>query len=285
MKKALNLHRKTNSNIDNNNNGNINLTLETTKEKRYNTEANFIETNIDLSTADCSSQLDVLHKISKETDKLNKPKSARINSNKINITFELQNSTPIPNSKDKITKEMKEIQYKKQLFFLKIYIISQLCIGIFDLLFVVIFPRIFLNIFNIIALILILVFACYMYKEFKLSEKEINRNYYKYIKKIINLVGIIMGIFFLDMMYEIIVQMLINNLIEVDSSDIFIWTLFILFYVFANITIPVLIIMQLTEIKKTIKQIGKLEGKDYSLTTSNIGTNSDLYIVEQNKTE
>ena len=285
MKKVLNLHRKTNSNIEINNNENKNLTLETTKEKRYNTEANFIETNIDLSTADCSSQLDVLHKISKETEKLNKSKSARINSNKISMTFELQNSTPIPNSKDKITKEMKEIQYKKQLFFLKIYIISQLGIGIFDLLFVVIFPRIFLNIFNIIALFLILFLACYMYKEFKLSEKEINRNYYKYIKKIINLVGIIMGIFFLDMMYEIIVQMLINNLIEVDSSDIYIWTFFILFYVVANITIPVLIIMQLTDIKKTIKQIGKLEGKDYSLTTTNIGTNSDLYIVEQNKTE
>ena len=54
---------------------------------------------------------------------------------------------------------------------------------------------------------------------------------------------------------------------------------------FANITIPVLIIMQLTEIKKTIKQIGKLEGKDFSLTTSNSGTNTELYIIEQNKTD
>ena len=275
----------TNSNVENNKDSNTNLILETTKEKRYNTEANFIDTNNDFSTADCSSQIEVLKKMSKETEILNKPKSARINSNKINITFDLQKTTPISSSKDNLSKEQKEIQYKNQLFFLKIYIIAQLVIDIFDLFFVVIFSRIFLNIFNIIALFLIFFLACFMYKEFKLSEKEINRQYYKHIKKIIILVGVIMGIFFLDMMYEIIVEMLINNLIEFDSSDIFMWTLFILFYVVANITIPVLIIMQLTEIKKTIKQIGKLEGKDFSLTTSNSGTNTELYIIEQNKTD
>ena len=284
-KKSISLHRKTNSNVENNKDSNTNLILETTKEKRYNTEANFIDTNNDFSTADCSSQIEVLKKMSKETEILNKPKSARINSNKINITFDLQKTTPISSSKDNLSKEQKEIQYKNQLFFLKIYIIAQLVIDIFDLFFVVIFSRIFLNIFNIIALFLIFFLACFMYKEFKLSEKEINRQYYKHIKKIIILVGVIMGIFFLDMMYEIIVEMLINNLIEFDSSDIFMWTLFILFYVVANITIPVLIIMQLTEIKKTIKQIGKLEGKDFSLTTSNSGTNTELYIIEQNKTD
>jgi hypothetical protein len=284
-KKSISLHRKTNSNVENNKDSNTNLILETTKEKRYNTEANFIDTNNDFSTGDCSSQIEVLKKMSKETEKLNKPKSARINSNKINITFDLQKTTQISSSKDNLSKEQKEIQYKNQLFFLKIYIIAQLVIDIFDLFFVVIFSRIFLNIFNIIALFLIFFLACFMYKEFKLSEKEINRQYYKHIKKIIKLVGVIMGIFFFDMMYEIIVEMLINNLIEFDSSDIFMWTLFILFYVVANITIPVLIIMQLTEIKKTIKQIGKLEGKDFSLTTSNSGTNTELYIIEQNKTD
>ena len=285
MKKSISLHRKTNSNVENNKDSNTNLILETTKEKRFNTEENFIDTNNDFSTGDCSSQIEVLKKMSKETEKLNKPKSARINSNKINITFDLQKTTPISSSKDNLSKEQKEIQYKNQLFFLKIYIIAQLVIDILDLFFVIIFSRIFLNIFNIIALFLIFFLACFMYKEFKLSEKEINRQYYKHIKKIIKLVGVIMGIFFFDMMYEIIVEMLINNLIEFDSSDIFMWTLFILFYVVANITIPVLIIMQLTEIKKTIKQIGKLEGKDFSLTTSNSGTNTELYIIEQNKTD
>ena len=280
-----NYHRKTNSNILNPKNSNSNLILDTTKEKRYNTESNFIETKADLSTGDCSSHFEVLHKISKETDKLNKPKSARMNLNKINITFELKNATPNINSNDNL-KEIKEIEYKKQILFLKIYIFSQLGIGIFDLIFVIIFPRIFLNIFNVISLFLIIFLGCYMYREFKLNEKEINREYYKHIKKIIKLVGIIMGIFFLDMIYEIIFQMLINNLIEFDSSDIFKWILFILFYVVANITIPVLIIMQLTDIQKTIKLIGKLQGKDYSLsTTSNMGTSSDIYIVEQSKTE
>ena len=66
-----NYHRKTNSNILNPKNSNSNLILDTIKEKRYNTESNFIETKAELSTGDCSSHFEVLHKISEPQLKLN----------------------------------------------------------------------------------------------------------------------------------------------------------------------------------------------------------------------
>ena len=94
-----------------------------------------------------------------------------------------------------------------------------------------------------------------------------------------------MIIFFSDMIYEIVVQMLIYNLPDLEPSCIIKWLFFILFYSFINISSPLFLIKYLAEIRNNIKYFGVLEGKDYSLTTTNIGTNSDLYIVEQNKTE
>ena len=94
-----------------------------------------------------------------------------------------------------------------------------------------------------------------MYVQFKLGAKEVNKKFYKYIKKIKKLVFIILGIFFFDMIYEIVVEMIINNFIEFDSNQIFKWIIFILFYVIENISFPVLIVMELSDIKKNILNI------------------------------
>lgn len=282
-KKSTKHHKKTQSSCNIEKFPILNKSLNTTKEKRYNTEANFMDTNTELSTGESSSHFEVLQQNLKQQPKLNKPKSERITRN---ITFELQKSSPQSSLINKETKEQKEKRLKKQIKYLKIYIILQFIIGISDFVCVGVFPKIFLNIFNVIALILILILDCYMYRQFQLGAKEVNKQYYKYIKKIILIVSIIIGIFFLDMIYEIIIQMLINSLIEFDSNEIFIWIIFILLYVVLNISFPVLIITQLTDIKKNIKQIGKLKGKDFSLTSSNyVNSNTEFHIVEQNKTE
>jgi hypothetical protein len=282
-KKSTKHHKKTQSSCNIEKFPILNKSLNTTKEKRYNTEANFMDTNTELSTGESSSHFEVLQQNLKQQPKLNKPKSERITRN---ITFELQKSSPQSSLINKETKEQKEKRLKKQIKYLKIYIILQFIVGISDFVCVGVFPKIFLNIFNVIALILILILDCYMYRQFQLGAKEVNKQYYKYIKKIILIVSIIIGIFFLDMIYEIIIQMLINSLIEFDSNEIFIWIIFILLYVVLNISFPVLIITQLTDIKKNIKQIGKLKGKDFSVSSSNyVNSNTEFHIVEQNKTE
>lgn len=284
-KKSRNYHKKTHSTsleklkI-------LNKSLDTSKEKRYITEANFIDTNTDLNSGESSHDLQVLKQSSKTEQVTNKSRSARLALKKININNDLKNNSSQSFLNDIEIKKKKELLLKKQIKCLNIYFILQFIVEIFDFICVWIFPKNFLNLFNIISLVLILILDCYMFILFYLGTKEVYRKYYKYMKKIIKLVYVILGIFFIDMIYEIVIQMLINNLIEFDSTEIFKWTIFILFYVIVNIIFPVLIIMQLTEIKKTIKQIGKLEGKDYSLSSSNYGnSNTEVHIVEQQKSE
>ena len=123
-----------------------------------------------------------------------------------------------------------------------------------------------------------------MYIQFHLGAKEVNIKFYKYIKKIKKLVFIDLGIFFFNMIYEIVIQMIINNFIEFDSNQIFKWIIFILFYVIENISFPVLIVMELTDIKKNIKNIRKLNEKDNSLISSNYGnSNTEEYSINKKK--
>ena len=183
-KKSTKHHKKTQSSYNIEKFSILKKSLNTTKEKRYNTEANFMDTNTELSTGDSSSHFEVLPQNIKQKQKLNKPKSERITSTNLNITFELQNSRPQSSINNKETKEEKEKRLKKKIKYLKIYIILQFIIGISDFVCVGVFHKIFLNIFNVIALILILILDCYMFRQFQLGAKEVNKQYYKYIKKI-----------------------------------------------------------------------------------------------------
>ena len=76
-----------------------------------------------------------------------------------------------------------------------------------------------------------------------------------------------MIVFFAIILYEIVVQILIFNLPDFEVSEILKWIFFILLYSLINITIPVLLLIHLYEIKNNIKIFGKLEGKDYSVAS------------------
>ena len=187
----------------------------------------------------------------------------------LNTTFESQKSSL--NIKNANNQEFKTSIYnqKKKLFEIiskfKIVIIFQILIVILDFIFITFFPKILFNFFNIFALLLVLFFGFYVYKEFVQGFEEINKNSYHNIKKILCLTIIIMVIFFSIILYEIVVQMLIFNLSDFEISEILKYIFFILFYSLINVTIPVLLLMYLYEIKNNIKLFGKLEGKDYSI--------------------
>ena len=169
---------------------------------------------------------------------------------------------------NKISLEIQEKKLNKNIYKLKINIIIQLLINIFDFLLMTLFQKIFFNFFNIFSLFLILFFYFFVYKEFVEGFEEINRNYYKNIKKIIYFTIIIMIIFFSDMIYEIVVQILIINLPNYETPCIIKWLFFILLYSFINISSPIFLIKYLVEIKNNIKFFGVLEGKDYSLPSN-----------------
>ena len=282
-KKSGNFHRKTHSSsIDKYKI--MNKSIDTTQEKRYITETNFIDTSTEFNKIESSSDLEVLKHNSKNEKQRNISKSARPVLNKRNKTNELENNGEQSLLNEKEIKQKIEILLKKQIKCLKIYIILQFIVCINDFLCIWIFPKNFLNIFNIISLFLLLILDCYMYIQFHLGAKEVNIKFYKYIKKIKKLVFIDLGIFFFNMIYEIVVQMIINNFIEFDSNQIFKWIIFILFYVIENISFPVLIVMELTDIKKNIKNIRKLNEKDNSLISSNYGnSNTEEYSINKKK--
>ena len=190
----------------------------------------------------------------------------------LNILYEYHNSSLDQNDRNynnnKISLEIQEKKLNKNIYKLKINIIIQLLINIIDFLLMTLFQKIFFNFFNIFVLFLILIFDMFIYKEFVQGFEEINRNYYKNIKKILCFTIIIMTIFFSDMIYEIVVQILIINLPNFETPCIIKWLFFILFYSFINISSPIFLIKYLVEIKNNIKYFGALEGKDYSLPSN-----------------
>ena len=77
-----------------------------------------------------------------------------------------------------------------------------------------------------------------------------------------------MVIFFADMIYEIVVQILIINLPDYETPYIIKWLFFILVYSFINISSPIFLIKYLSDIRNNIKYYGVLEGKDLSLPSN-----------------
>ena len=60
--------------------------------------------------------------------------------------------------------------------------------------------------------------------------------------------------------------MLIFNLPDLEMTEIFKWLFLLLIYSTINISIPILLIFNLSDMKKNIKYFGILEGKDYSIS-------------------
>jgi hypothetical protein len=189
----------------------------------------------------------------------------------LNITFESQKSSlnikNTHNQELEIAKEKQKLKLFGIISKFKKVIIIQILIVILDFILITFFPKIFFNFFNIFSLLLLLFFSFYVYKEFVEGFEKINKNCYKNIKNILYLTIIIMIVFFAIILYEIVVQILIFNLPDFEVSEILKWIFFILLYSLINITIPVLLLIHLYEIKNNIKIFGKLEGKDYSVAS------------------
>ena len=90
-KKSGNFHRKTLSSSINKHKI-MNKSLDSTKEKRYITETNFIDKSTEFNKIESSSDLEVLKHNSKNEKQRNISKSARPELKKKNITKELQNN-------------------------------------------------------------------------------------------------------------------------------------------------------------------------------------------------
>lgn len=230
-----------------------------TLKEKSNNKTYILDTNQHLTT-----------KNNEEKNILNESKKRKIKNTNIYIESQEKalNINKNNNDEDKIYLERQEKRLRKIKDKLRSVIISQFGINVLDFLCIKVFPKIFFNFFNIFSLLLILFFTLYIYIKFLQGFEEINRDYYKRIKNIFCLTITIMFIYFLNMLYEIIFQMLIFNLPDLEMTEIFKWLFLLLIYSTINISIPILLIFNLSDMKKNIKYFGILEGKDYSISTT-----------------
>lgn len=157
------------------------------------------------------------------------------------------------------------ILLKNCIFYLQIFILLCLCTNIIDISFIFLFPKAFLNIPNILALISIITSLSGCLYIFKTQFNDINASLYTSIKRILFAVISIMSFFFLDMLYVLVAKIFFGKELGWEGNFVLVPVISMMIYVTLNIVLPTLIIVKLIEIRRIIKLIGLLDGIDYSV--------------------
>ena len=177
---------------------------------------------------------------------------------------------------DKIVVEKTENEKEKedyiQLCFIKLWELQRLiflCLGmnIIDIILVPLFPNIFFNFWNIFSILLITASTSLCLFIFKKKLQTINKAVYRDVKKILYIISIIIFFFYVDNLYVIIFKFLLNEDVTFDGDYIFLPIIMAMVYAGINFVFPVLIIAKIIEIRNIIKEIGFIEGDNYSIST------------------
>ena len=177
---------------------------------------------------------------------------------------------------DKIVVEKTESEKEKeeylQLCFIKLWELQRLiflCLGmnIIDIILIPFFPNNFFNFWNIFSILLITASTSLCLFIFKKKLQTINKAVYRDVKKILYIISIIIFFFYIDMLYVIIFKLLLNEDVVWDGDYIFLPIIMAMVYAGINFVFPVLIIAKIIEIRNIIKEIGFIEGDNYSIST------------------
>ena len=188
------------------------------------------------------------------------------------------------NQKEKKKKSLKnknEEKIKNKLFLSKIFFAVSISINICDIIVIILFPLIFLDIINIICLILTTSTLIIILIKFILQNITINLNYYKTIKKIFICMAIIIAIDFFNILYIMIYKILLNAVTDFDSNEIILGIFLVLSYSFLNIFSPIIILIQIEKIKFLTLKI--LKNQKYSLSLSMNSSLSNLVIQKNDQ--
>ena len=188
-------------------------------------------------------------------------------------TIMFDETTP---SIDKIVVEKAQNEKEKeeylQLCFIKLWelqLLIFLCLGIniIDIILIPIFPNNFFNFWNILSILLITASTSICLFIFKKKLQTINKSVYRDVKKILYIISIIIVFVYIDMLYVIIFKLLLNEDVSWDGDFIFLPIIMAMSYAGINFVFPVLIIAKIIEILNIIKEIGFIEGDNYSISS------------------
>ena len=153
-----------------------------------------------------------------------------------NIKINIINSKTKKSKKRKLTIDEYEKKIKENIFITKICFIISISINFIDILIIIIFPSIFLDIFNIICLILITISFIIILINYILKRIIITSSYYNKTKKILIYISIIIGIYFCNILYIMIHKIMLNSVKNFDIYQIFLGIILIFCYSIINIS-------------------------------------------------
>jgi hypothetical protein len=174
-----------------------------------------------------------------------------------------------------------EEKIKNKLFLLKIFFVVSISINICDIIVIILYPLIFLDLINIICLIIITITLIIILIKFILKNITINLNYYKIIEKIFICIIIVIAIDFFNILYIMIYKILLNAVTDFDSNEILLGIFLVLSYCLLNIFSPIIILIQIGKIKFLILKL--LKNQKYTLTFSMNSSLSNLVIQKNDQ--
>ena len=197
-----------------------------------------------------------------------------------NIKINIINSKTKKSKKRKLTIDEYEKKIKENIFITKICFIISISINFIDILIIIIFPSIFLDIFNIICLILITISFIIILINYILKRIIITSSYYNKTKKILIYISIIIGIYFCNILYIMIHKIMLNSVKNFDIYQIFLGIILIFCYSIINISAPIMILIKLGEIKNQIQKIGLLRNQNSLNISGNSSIQNDIFSIQ-----
>lgn len=153
---------------------------------------------------------------------------------------------------------------------LKYLLYCSFAIIVFDFICVITIPLIFLDIINIIALIIIFFSYLYCLFVFRHNFEIISYDIYQSTNRVIIILIICLVLFYIDMFYLLLFKILLNfenleDIIIQTFKYIFISIILFFFYFLLNIFFPFVIFYKLMQVKDSIKELGKAHEQSYDI--------------------
>lgn len=142
-----------------------------------------------------------------------------------------------------------------------------------DIILIPLIPPIFCNKMNILSLIIIILFSIFCHFIFKHNFEIVTYYIYRSTLRVIYSLFAIILIHYCDMFYLLLFRILLNfdELSNSDSSINFslFATLGFFIYFILNLSLPIIILFKLIQVKRSVKELGEAQGESYDSIPSN----------------
>ena len=178
---------------------------------------------------------------------------------------------------------------KKKYKFLKNILYIHLIITLIDLFLILLFNKYLLSLVNCLVILIIMFSTIYSLFIFKQHNFEyVNYLIYWSTVRVMYIELISLILFYLDMIYILFYNVIkdVEKLLSFFDKNIFkivFVLIFFICYLILNLTFPIVVIMNINEVKKNIKDLGTAKGESYESLPSDDNIINDNNINISNK--